>query len=189
MRSRVENHFDPDNVSSVSSLQGIVYASFLVTWFSLWQSTQNRAEPSFFLTITIGEAQGLADDWMMSCFNMSCISWWTSFKWAVGICLGGKQTGWFVSVVMVCCNLSVPIQRMQRHKNPLRLVQLFLLLSGQGCSTVMYWFPQLLFGPLVSGDKLMTVAETSKHTLLAVAMASGSRLCYLHALIHCDWLG
>ena len=60
-RSNVDNHFVPASVSSVSSILGNGYLSFLVTSINFLQSTQNLVPPSFFLTKSTGELHGPDD--------------------------------------------------------------------------------------------------------------------------------
>jgi len=55
----VENPCEPARLSKASSTMGC--ASFMVTSLSLWRSTQNRVDPSFFGTRIAGDAHGLLD--------------------------------------------------------------------------------------------------------------------------------
>ena len=59
-RSIVENHCWFPNNRKESSILGNGYASLTVNEFNRRYSTQKRVEPSFFVTSTTGEAQGLS---------------------------------------------------------------------------------------------------------------------------------
>ena len=58
LRSRVENQRAPSKASRRSSMRGRGCASLMVAALSCRKSTQKRRLPSFFLTITTGEAKG-----------------------------------------------------------------------------------------------------------------------------------
>ena len=57
-----------------SSMRGMGCASFIVAALSCLNSTQNRRLPSFFLTMTTGEAQGLLEGRMTPFVNI-CWTW------------------------------------------------------------------------------------------------------------------
>ena len=61
LRSRVENQWTPWRASRRLSIRGMGCASFMVAALSCLKSTQNRRLPSFFLTMTTSEAQGLLE--------------------------------------------------------------------------------------------------------------------------------
>ena len=73
-KSKVENHLDPDKVSNVSSILGKGYESLIVLALIFQQSTQNLVDPSFFLTKTMGEAQGLEEGSMTPRLSILSIS-------------------------------------------------------------------------------------------------------------------
>ena len=69
---RVENQRAPFNASRRSSIRDRGCASLTVAALSCQKSTQKRRLPSFFFTITTGEAQGLLEGRMMS---LASICW------------------------------------------------------------------------------------------------------------------
>ena len=106
LRSRVENQRAPCSASRKSSMLGMGCASFIVAALSCLKSTQNHRLPSFFLTMTTGEAQGLLEGWMMP---LDSICW----TWAISSCRTAgfwRRYGWRrggPSVSMVCCRSGV----------------------------------------------------------------------------------
>ena len=87
-------------------MRGMGYASFIVAALSCLKSTQNLRLLSFFLTMMIGEAQGLLEGWMTPFDNI----WWT---WAIS---SRRTTGFWrrycwwrdgPSVSMACCRSGV----------------------------------------------------------------------------------
>ena len=89
-RSSVENHLAAPSASSVSSILGRGWASFLVTWFTFRKSTQNRVDPSLFFTKTTGDDQG---PWAGSMMFLDSI-------WLTRVCIsplrlkGSLLAGW-----------------------------------------------------------------------------------------------
>ena len=80
-------------------MRGMGCASFTIAALSCLKSTQNRRLPSFFFTMTTGEAQGLLEG-RMTPLNNIC---WT---WAIP----SRRYGWGSggpSVSMVCCRSGV----------------------------------------------------------------------------------
>ena len=106
-KSSVKNHLAAPSVSSVSSIHGRAWASFFVTWFSFQKSTQNRVDPSFFLTSTTGDDQG---PWAGSIIFLDSI-WSTrlciSPLWLKGSFLGGCRIGAASPVSIRCFTTSV----------------------------------------------------------------------------------
>ena len=70
LRPRVENQRAPCRASRRSSMRGMGCASFIVAALSCLKSTQNCRLPSFFLTMTTGEAQGLLEGRMTPFVNI-----------------------------------------------------------------------------------------------------------------------
>ena len=83
LRSRVENQRAPCRMSRRSSMWGMGCASLMVAALSCLKSTQKRRLPSFFLTITTGEAQGLLEGRMMPFLNI-CWTWAISSRRTAG---------------------------------------------------------------------------------------------------------
>ena len=87
-------------------MRGMGCASFTVAALSCLKSTQNRRLPSFFFTMTTGEAQGLLEGWMTPLDNI-CWTWAISSRRTVGF---WRRYGWRnggPSVSMVCCRSGV----------------------------------------------------------------------------------
>ena len=102
LRSRVESQWAPWSASRRSSMRGMGCASFTVAALSCLKSTQNHRLPSFFFTMTTGEAQGLLEGWMMPLDNI-CWTWAISSRQTAGF---WRRYGWRSggpSVSMVCC--------------------------------------------------------------------------------------
>ena len=116
LRSRVENHFDPDKLSKQSSIRGKGNASFVVTVFNFLKSTPNLEEPSFFFTSTIGEAHGLSDGSMTRRSVISAI-WPDSFsRWCTGNLRACWRIGGEFPVLIWCWTMSVlPISLLERE--------------------------------------------------------------------------
>ena len=105
-RSRVENQRAPCRTSRRSSMRGMGWASLIVTALSCLKSMQNRRLPSFFFTMTTGEAQGLLEGRMTPLESICCTCVISSrrtagFWWRYGWRSGGP------SVSMVCCSSGV----------------------------------------------------------------------------------
>ena len=83
LRSRVENQQAPCRASRRPSMRGMGCASFMVAMLSCLKSMQNRRLPSFFLTMTTGEAQGLLEGRMMPFVNI-CWTWAISSRQTAG---------------------------------------------------------------------------------------------------------
>ena len=79
LRSRVENQRAPWRASRRSSMRGMGCVSFIVAALSCLKSTQNCRLPSFFLTMTTGEAQGLLQG-RMTPFDIICWTWAISYR-------------------------------------------------------------------------------------------------------------
>ena len=98
-RSRVENHLAPWRASRRSSILGKGWASLMVAALSWQKSTQNRRLPSFFLTITTGEAHGLFEG-RMTRLDSICCTWAISSLRTAGFCrlYGWRRGGPWVSI-------------------------------------------------------------------------------------------
>ncbi len=59
---------------NISSARGIGYASKADLAFNLRKSTQNRGDPSFFGTRTMGAAHGLTEGQITSAFSISFLT-------------------------------------------------------------------------------------------------------------------
>ena len=81
-RSRVENQRAPCRVSR-SSMRGMECASFTMAALSCLKSTQNRRLPSFFFTMTTGEAQGLLEG-RITPLDSICWTWAISSRRTAG---------------------------------------------------------------------------------------------------------
>ena len=74
-------------------MQGMGWASLIVAALSCLKSTQNQRLPSFFFTMTTGEAQGLLEGWMMQLESICCTcvissrqtaGFWRRYGWRSG---------------------------------------------------------------------------------------------------------
>ena len=106
LRSRVENQRAPYSESRRSSMRGMGCASFIAAALSCLKSTQNRRLPSFFFTMTTGEAQGLLEGRMMP-LDSICWIWAISSRQTAGF---WRRYGWRSggpSVSIACCRSGV----------------------------------------------------------------------------------
>ena len=97
-KSKVLNHCDPANVSSIMSIRGRG-RHLSLSPYSVCGRPRSLMVPSFLVTNTIREVHGLLDRWMVS----SCISpssCWTSFLLSGGIRQIGCQMGEALVVVI-----------------------------------------------------------------------------------------
>ena len=78
-----ENQRVPCRASRRSSMRGMGCASFIVAALSCLNLKQNPRLPSFFLTMTTGEAQGLFEG-RMTLFVNICWTWATSSRQTAG---------------------------------------------------------------------------------------------------------
>ena len=83
LRSRVESQRSHCRASRRLSMRGMGCASFTVAALRCLKSTQNRRLPSFFFTMTTGEAQGLLEG-RMTPLDSICLTWAISSRRTAG---------------------------------------------------------------------------------------------------------
>ena len=83
LRSRLENQRAPCKASRMSSMQGRGCASLMVAALSCQKYMQKHRLPSCFLTITVGEAQGLLDGRITPLVSI-CWTWAISSRRTAG---------------------------------------------------------------------------------------------------------
>ena len=71
-KSRVVNQRAPCSSSRRSSMRGMGWASLIVAALSCLKPTENWRLPSFFFTMTTGEAQGLLEGWITPLDSICC---------------------------------------------------------------------------------------------------------------------